>query len=25
VPTGVQRSLPWNPSIGESEMRLELD
>lgn len=25
VPTGVQKSLPWNPSVTESEMRLELD
>lgn len=24
APTGVTRSLPWNPSMMESEMRLEL-
>ena len=25
VPTGVQKSLPWNASVTESEMRLELE
>jgi len=25
VPTGVQKALPWNPSVTESEMRLELE
>ena len=24
MPTGVQKALPWNPSVTESEMRLEL-
>jgi hypothetical protein len=24
VPTGVQHPLPWNASVTESEMRLEL-
>lgn len=25
MPTGVQKSLPWNPAVTESEMRLELE
>jgi len=25
VPTGVQKALPWNASVTESEMRLELE
>jgi GNAT superfamily N-acetyltransferase len=25
VPTGTQKALPWNPSVTESEMRLDLE